>query len=126
MADTGGNFADEVVIYHSAEDECWIAHSLRTDQIGAGDRIVDALAALIRGVRELCKMAREDETIALERPAPEEIRRLFTGADTLPIEMFEVAHKMATGQWPEELSVELIPRNPDRALKAEVRETVCA
>ena len=62
--------ADEAVIYHSKEDDCWIAHSIKTDQVGTGDQVVEALADLIRGVRAVLSLAAKDRTIAYLREAP--------------------------------------------------------
>src|SRR4051812_47560136 len=102
-------FRDEIVVYHSQEDGCWIAHSLRADQIGAGERIVEALADLIRGMVSLSDLAREDATIGLLREAPPEVQAIAAKSKTLPFEIFEVAHKMATGNWPKEISPDFKP-----------------
>jgi hypothetical protein len=83
-------FKDEIVVYHSEEDGCWFAHSLRADQIGAGDRIVDALADLIRGIVSLLDMAREDATIGLKREAPPEVKAIAAKSTALPLEILEV------------------------------------
>ncbi|MGC9261671.1 MAG: hypothetical protein ACP5I8_16525 [Phycisphaerae bacterium] len=82
----GYHFSDTAVIYHSTEDNCWIAHSLRTDQIGTGERVVDALADLIRGVRAVLRLAQKDESIAYLREAPPEIKKLATRSRKLPHE----------------------------------------
>lgn len=118
-------FEDEVVIYHSEEDGCWVAHSLRTDQVGAGDRIVDALATLIRGIHGLCRLAAQDRTVGYLREAPAEIQNLARKAKVLPLEVYEVAHKMATGQWPEDLKVDVTPARPDQPLKTMMTEGAC-
>jgi hypothetical protein len=34
---------ETVVIFHSKEDQCWIAHGLHTDQIGTGESMLKAL-----------------------------------------------------------------------------------
>jgi hypothetical protein len=123
MPRTKIHFDDDVVIYRSAEDGGWVAHSLRTDQIGAGDRIVDALAELIRAVHGLLHLAEEDETIAYLREAPAEVQDLAADANVLPLEIFEVAHKMATGTWPSYLKVDVTPEGTDqRPFKTRVPE----
>lgn len=118
-------FKDEIVVYHSEEDGCWIAHSLRADQIGAGDRIVDALADLIRGMVSLLAMAREDETIGLHREAPPEIKAIAAKSTILPGEIFEVAYKMATGRWPKEISPDFKATDEHTSFRAEVPEGIC-
>src|SRR5437762_5336424 len=86
---------DEVVLYRSEQDRCWIAHSLRTDQIGAGQRVVEALADLIRAMRAVTELARDDDSVAYLRDAPAEVQAIAKRSATLPAEVFEVAHKMA-------------------------------
>ncbi len=98
-------FEDHVVIYHSAEDGCWIAHSLKMDQIGTGERIVDALADFIRCANALLKLADSDESIAYLREAPDAIKELARNSKVLPREIYEVAHKHATGEWPKDWSL---------------------
>lgn len=90
---------DTAVIYE--QEGYWVAHSLRTDQVGVGDRIVDALADLIIATHQVCDLAAEDDTIACFREAPAKIQRMAAQAKPLPGEIYEVAHKMATGEWPE-------------------------
>jgi len=99
------HFADAAVIYHSKEDGCWIAHSLKTDQIGTGDQVIDALADLIRGVRALLKLAMKDPTIAYLREAPQNIKDLARKSKKLPGEIFEVAYRRVTGKWPQDWNV---------------------
>src|SRR3982751_5626770 len=94
------HLVESAVIYHSREDECWIAHSLRTDQIGTGNRIVDALADLIRAVDQVRRVAKADRTVALHRDAPKDIQRLAKRAKPLPREIYEVAHRMVHNEWP--------------------------
>lgn len=99
------HFSDKAVIYHSPEDGCWIAHSLKTDQIGTGDQVIDALADLIRGVRAVLRLAEKDESIAYLRDAPGEIKKLAARSKTLPREIFEVAYRRATGGWPKDWTI---------------------
>ena len=113
---------DEVVVYYSADDGCWIAHSLHTDQIGTGDRIVDSMAALVRGISAILKLAEADETIAFLREAPARIQKLARSAKALPLEVYEVAHKMATGRWPKYLTIEVTADSPETPLKAAMPE----
>ena len=100
---------DQVVIYFSRADDRWIAHSLRTDQIGVGDCIVDALAEMIRVVDHLLAEAQADPTIAVLREAPAAVKKGAAKAKVLPGELFEIAHKKATGNWPAGLEVDVKP-----------------
>ena len=93
-------FKDTAIIYHSVEDGCWIAHSLRTDQIGTGEDMIQAFADLIRGIDGLLEIAGEDETIAYLREAPEEIQGLAEKSGQLPKEMYEIAHKLERTEQP--------------------------
>ena len=66
-------FVDTVLIYYSQNDECWIAHSLKTDQVGTGVDMDRALAHLIKVVDGLLELARQDKTIRYLCDAPKEI-----------------------------------------------------
>jgi hypothetical protein len=115
---------EEAVIYFSEEDQCWIAHGLHTDQIGTGQRIVDALADFIKAVDQILDEAAKDESLAYLREAPREIRKIYKTAQALPGEIYEVAHKMVHGRWPSDWN----PPEPrlhldhKRAFKAVVTE----
>lgn len=95
------HFSDTAVIYHSRQDGCWIAHSLKTDQIGTGEQVVEALADLIRAVRSVLALARADQSIAYLRDAPPKIKAMAAKNKKLPHEIFEVAYRRATGRWPQ-------------------------
>ena len=116
------NAVDTAVIYYSRADACWIAHSLRTDQIGTGGRIVDALADLIKAILQVCELAKKDQTIAVLRPAPKEIRDLVKRAKPLPRESYEVAHRMVHNQWPEYIEPDFKPRDEGESFTTEVLE----
>lgn len=103
MAKRSNKFVDTCVIYFSKTDNCWIAHSLRTDQIGTGDCIISALADSLRAVAQVAMAAKEDATLTLFREAPKAIQAKAKKAEELPREMYEIAHKMAHGSWPEEI-----------------------
>jgi len=100
---------DTCVIYYSREDKCWVAHSVRTDQIGMDDCVVHALADLMRAVEQVLRIAGEDRTIAVLRDAPAKIRKLAESARPLPQEISEIAHKMVHGDWPDDLRVDIDP-----------------
>ena len=91
---------DTCVIYESRADKCWIAHSLRTDQIGAGDCVVAALEDLLRAVEQVFKLAAEDGDVAIFREAPKRIQKMAESAEPLPREIYEIAHKRVHGGWP--------------------------
>lgn len=93
---------DEAVIYYSREDSCYIAHSLRMDQIGAGDSIVDALADVLKAAAQVIRLAERNESIAYLREAPTDVQALFQKAKPLPREIYEIAYKKAHGEWPQE------------------------
>ena len=114
---------DRLVIYYSGEDACWIAHSMRTDQLGTGDCIVDALADAIKTVNYLLAEAQDDPTIAVLRDAPANVQKLAKKARKLPGELFEIAHKKATGHWPKDLNIDVTSDSPkDQSYMAELQE----
>jgi predicted RNase H-like HicB family nuclease len=116
-------FRDTCVIYESKEDGCWIAHSLCTDQIGAGESVVEALVELMRAIEGLLQLARQEGDIQVLREAPPQIQRLAEKADPLPGEILDIAHKMVHGQWPGGWTF-APPRN--RTFKSEIPEHVPA
>ena len=113
------------VIYESAEDKCWIAHGLRSDQIGMGDCIVEALVAYMRAIEHALRAAAEGKDVTLRRLAPPEIRALARTARLLPREVFEIAYKRLKGRWPEDLSVSA-PPGSDAVFKGKVEDPVLA
>ncbi|MGB2823246.1 MAG: hypothetical protein WBF17_19840 [Phycisphaerae bacterium] len=104
---------DACVIYYSRGDGCWIAHGLHTDQIGTGDCVVHALADLMIALQELADLAAEDPSIAMLREAPPAIQRKARSAQPLPRELYEIAHKMVHGQWPD-IEVKIAPKRQQR------------
>ena len=98
------------VIYESKKDNCWIAHSLRTDQIGTGDDPLEALADLLVAVDQLLELAQEESDIEVFRPAPKYIQNMARRAMRLPKEIYEIAHRKARGDWPLDISLNLPKR----------------
>ena len=96
-------FRDTYVIYHSAADACWIAHSLRTDEFGTGDSIITALVDGMKAVDQCIKLVKQNPEISLFSDAPQEIWDMAATAEKLPKEMSEIAHKKLYGIWPEPL-----------------------
>lgn len=119
-------FEESVVLYYSDEDRAWIAHGLRTDQIGVGDRIVDALADFLKAIDQVLQNAREDRTLAYLREAPEDIQRMHDEARRLPNEIYEVAHKMAHGDWPEDIDPGFNANRKDVTFTAKIPAEPCA
>lgn len=117
---------ESAVIYLSDEDKCWIAHSLRTDQIGTGARIVDALADVLKAVQLIREEAEKDATLAVLREAPKEIQEMARTAKKLPREIYEVAHKMVHGEWPEDWNPPVPKDDSTEPFKAEIHEVSCA
>ena len=118
-----GNFRDPCVIYESTADKCWIAHSLRTDQIGTGDCVLDALVDLMRAIHALLEIATKEDDIEILREAPAEIQRKAQDAQPLPEEIYEIAHKMVTGAWPSGIEAGFTAQHRKRWL-TEIKEGV--
>jgi hypothetical protein len=119
-----GHFEDTLIIYHSEDDGCWIAHSLNTDQIGTGGDIVEAVADALKAVRQVCALAKQDSTVAHLRKAPPEIFEMKKHATRLPGELFEIAHMRAHGKWPEDLKIVATEANTSYAAKIP-EESLC-
>lgn len=56
-----------IVIYFSKDDDCWIGHCLRTDQVGLGSDPLEALRDVRLSISQIEFMARQDSTIRLLR-----------------------------------------------------------
>jgi hypothetical protein len=69
-------FRETCVIYESSEDGCWVVHGLRTDQIGTGNCVVDALADFMKAIDQVLKIASQGKNISVLRPAPPEVRAM--------------------------------------------------
>ena len=98
---------NDCVIYWSRRDDCWIAHSLHTDQLGHGAGPLYALADMLKAVQDVMALAAEDETIQPWREAPRRVQKMCEVADPLPKEIFEVAYKMVHGDWPKSLQIQV-------------------
>jgi nitrogen fixation protein FixH len=83
-----------------------------------------AFADLIRGIDQLLEIAKEDQTVANLREAPKEIQDRAAHSKPLPNEIFEVAHKLARGQWPQDIDPAFTAQNDDETFRAELCETV--
>ena len=102
-----GKFEDTFVIYFSKTDDCWIGHSLKTDQIGTGDCVLDALVDATIAVKAAYDIAKNDSSIDFLRQAPQDIQEIAKRAKNLPKELAEIAYKRITGDWPEDTKVEV-------------------
>lgn len=96
---------DEFVIYYSVSDKCWIAHSLRTDQIGTGISILPSLVDLLLALDTLAGFAGDNSAINLFRNAPSEVKKKAKAGQNLPHELYEIAYKKAFGKWPEDFKI---------------------
>jgi hypothetical protein len=119
------DFQDECLLYYSDEDRCWIAHSLRSDQVGTGPDVVQALADLIKAIDQILALARREGDIEILREAPSEIKEKMKSANHLPNELYEIAHKIARGTWPEGFKVEAQPTETER-YRTPIEEPVSA
>src|SRR5438876_4446658 len=117
------DFRDSVLIYFSEEDDSWIAHSLRTDQIGLGDDVVTALSNLIRAIDSLIELCKEDRTLALFRDAPADVKKRARAAKPLRRELYEIAHLKARGKWPDDQPLKVEPEE-DEAFIAKIAEHI--
>ena len=88
---------DKCVIYYSPRDECWIGHSLHTDQIGTGESVLGALVEVMMAIDSLIELKRENRDIQFRRDAPDSILKLVEGAQELPQVLYERACQMARG-----------------------------
>jgi hypothetical protein len=120
----GKSFTEMCVIYESEEDKGWVAHGLRTDQIGCGDCVVDALVAYVRAVDNLLKVAGEEKDVQILREAPPEVQARQRTATPLPKEIYEIAHKRVRGTWPKGLPVEVSPSSSNAVFKRRMREPI--
>ena len=78
---------DEFVIYKAPDDEGkFIAHSIRSDQIGMGDTPVDATCELIYALRGLMEELEKhpERSDEIGRKAPKNIQDLYFKAKKLP------------------------------------------
>ena len=103
-------FWDVFAIYYSKDDNCWIAHSIRTDQFGTGDCIVDALVDGMKAVDQVVALAQRKPNVKIFCDAPAKIQQIARKAKRLPDEVFEIAHKKLYGEWPKDLEVEFKPQ----------------
>ena len=104
----------DCVIYASTEDRCWLAHGLYTDQIGTGEDLADALRDYIVAVEQVMEAVAADETINPFRRAPVDVFKLFENAVDIPREIYEIAHRRATGDWPEEFNCPVHPPSDEQ------------
>lgn len=86
-------FKELVVVYPSSDQgvdgEVWVAHSLRTDQVGVGQDPVEAVRDLCFAVKTLLEEAESDKTVRVEQPAPIEILERYHGAQPMPDELWK-------------------------------------
>lgn len=114
---------DECVIYYSKQDGCWIAHSLRTDQIATGKCVLDAYVALLSVIESLLQVATMEKDIRILREAPKDIQARAERAIPLPGDLCDYAYKRIHGEWPSEYGLTFAaPPSKNRPLKLKIRE----
>jgi hypothetical protein len=79
--------------------------SLRTDQIGTGKDVIDALVELLEAVGSLLVLSKKHTDIKVRRKAPAALRRRARRAIILPKELLEIALKIAIGEWPKQIKL---------------------
>ena len=83
---------DEFVVYRAPEDEGqFIAHSIRTDQIGMADTVGGAMYELLVALQNLYTEHARNPEIRVERTALESVQRLYFNSDPLPEPYWEEA-----------------------------------
>jgi len=112
---------ETLVIFYSDEDQRWIAHGLRTDQIGDGDSVIAALEDGIRAIDAVLSVAHDDPTVAVLREAPADVQARARNSTPLPREIYEIAHRRARGDWPDEVPVDVTPKS-SASFKTEIGE----
>jgi hypothetical protein len=105
---------DEILVYFSHQDQVWLAHSFRTDQIGCGNCVLVAIESLLRGIKTIMEMKKDDPSIEVWREAPPEVQARAKNAKLLPYEFVEIAHHRVHGTWPKELPLESNPSEKAR------------
>ncbi len=108
------NQMDEILVYYSRQERSWFAHSFRTDQIGCGDCVLQAIESLLRGIKSIIELSEKEDDIEIWREAPAEIQARAKNAKKLPYEFIEIAHKRVHGTWPKELPVQAKPSEKTR------------
>jgi hypothetical protein len=114
-------FNETLVIFFSDEDRRWIAHGLHTDQIGDGDSVIAALEDAIRAVDAVISVAHDDPTVEVLREAPADIQAKARTSTPLPREIYEIAHRRARGDWPDEVPIDVTPKST-ASFKTEIGE----
>lgn len=78
------NWADHFVVYRSKDDDGrYVAHSVRTDQIGIDETVVGAVHELYTALRALIEEAQRDPNVVVFQQAPEEVVNTFLRAPKL-------------------------------------------
>jgi hypothetical protein len=99
--DATPDISEFYVVSYSEDEALWIARSLRTDQAGAGDDPVEALADVMNAVDKLVEERRRDPSVRLYRHAPAELWAEAAEAKELPDELKDRLYRERTGEYPE-------------------------
>ncbi len=81
---------------------------------------------MIRAVNQVCQEAEQDETLSYLREAPPEIQHLYSTAQKLPKETYEIAHKMVYGDWPSYLNLEDTDQAKKERFRTDLEKVSCA
>lgn len=72
------NYLDHFVVYRSLDEpDKFVAHSIRTDQVGVSDDIEDAIYELFHAIHVLLEEAKHDSSVAIQHLAPSHVIELF-------------------------------------------------
>ena len=111
---------DQLVIYYLRGDKCWVAHSLRTDQVGTGKHPLEAMVDAMKAIRQVMALAQDDPSINPWREAPQRIQKLALKSELLPDVVSQLALRMANGLWPPNLTVAVEASSTSRPLRADL------
>ena len=78
---------DEFVVYRApdpGDDGLFIAHSIRTDQLGMAETVGGAIYELLVALRKLYEEHEKDPAVRIDRMADESIQALYFNSDPLP------------------------------------------
>ena len=117
-------FMDTFAIYYSKEDRYWVAHSLRTDQFGTGDCVVNALVDGLKAVDQVIELAKRKPDTQVFRSAPADVWEIARTAKRLPDELYQIAHKRLYGKWESSLNVTVDAGTTPESFTRKVREEV--
>lgn len=84
----------ESIVYHSKEDNLFIAHSIECDQLGCGDTKQEAIEDLGNGLKNLYNLYNREENLAFYRNAPPKIQDALKKAKNSPDKYISIVHEV--------------------------------